>query len=117
MEEDNVIDISDRRELMSKMVEEDGVQLIEMGSSGNNYCLTLSKRALMAIREGSSFPLELLMGERKIKVTVIRNTEFRKKLRLFQKINEQAKNAAEAQVEANESVGIGKSIGEKLDLE
>lgn len=115
MEEDNVIDITDKRKLMGKMVERDAVTLVEIGSSGKNYCLTLTKNALIAIREGSSFPIEFMANGTKMKVNIMRDTEFRKKSRIFNKANQLAKESAIATKEANDAVGIGKSLGEKLD--
>lgn len=115
MENDNVIDITDKGKLMARIVEKDAVQLVEMGSSGKNYCLTLSKNALIAIREGKTFPLELLIGDKKMKINVMRDNEFKKKLATFNKINEQAKNSAQATAEATKAAGLGKSLGETLD--
>lgn len=115
MEDDNVIDITDRGKLMGKMVEKDAVQLVEMGSSGKNYCLTLSKKSLIAIREGSSFPIEFMANGTKMKINVMRDTEFRKKMRIFNKANTMAKESAIATKEVNDAVGLGKSLGEQLD--
>lgn len=112
-----VIDITDRGKLMARMVEENAVQLVEMGSSGTNYCLTLSKSALIAIREGRTFPLELLIGEKKMKINVMRNTEFKKKLNAFHKLNEQAKDSVKIATDKNEDAEFGKSLGENLDQE
>jgi hypothetical protein len=117
MGNDNVVDITDRGKLMSKMVGEDAVQLIEMGSSGENFCLTLSKSALMAVREGRSFPLDLLMNGKKVKITVMRDNTYKKKLQAFLRLNEQAKDAAQSRVDLKEDVDLGKSLGEKLDQE
>jgi len=111
--EDNVIDITNRKELMSRMVEKDAVKFVQIGTSGANHCLTLSKTALIALREGSTFPVELLVGDTKVRFTIMRDTTFRVNLAKFTKINQAAKDNVQAQVDADEEVSkLGKDIGD-----
>ena len=118
MEEDsNVIDITDRGKLMAKMVGENAVQLVEMGSSGTNYCITLSKAALIALREGRAFPLEFLNGDKKMTITLMRDNTYKAKIQAFKKISEKAKDTVEKKVSVQEDTDLGKSLGEKLDQE
>lgn len=112
-----VIDITDRGKLMAKMVNENAVQLVEIGNSGKNYCLTLSKNALVAIREGRTFPLELLLGDKKMKINVMRDNTYKEQVRKFNKISEKAKESVEVAVDANDDANFGKSLGENLDQE
>lgn len=113
--EDNVVNISDRGKNMGRVVEENAVQLIEMGSSGKNFCLTVSKSALIAIRSGKSFPLEGLFGETKIKINVMRDTEYKKKMLAFKKLDEQAKDSVSIAKDKTDDADFGKSLGENLD--
>lgn len=87
---------------MVKKVDEKDCQLVEIG---NSYCITLSKNALIAIREGKTFPIEVLDGETKRKIVVMRDTTFKRRIQIFQKTNNQAKESAERTVEANKEVG------------
>ena len=118
MNDDNVVDISDRGKLMAKMVEKDAVKFVQIGTSGKNYCLTLSKTALIALREGSSFPVELFVGDTKVKFNIMRDRTFQENLRKFKKINQEAKDAADAKIEAEEEVAkLGSDIGNKIITE
>ena len=114
MNEDNVVDISDRDKFMARIVEDDAVQFVQIGTSGTNQVLTLSKNALIAIREGKSFPVELLVGDKKVKFQIMRDTTFKRQLAVYKKAAETAQDMGEAQVEANNEVAkIGKDIGNK----
>jgi len=116
-EEDNnnVIDISNRDELMSRIVESDAVKLVQIGTSGKNYCVTLTKNALIALREGKSFPIDMMVNGEKASFTIMRDVTFRKNLTAFNKANVAAKKSADEKVEANKEVeGLGKDIGNKI---
>lgn len=75
MNENNVIDI--KEEIMVRQVEENAVQLIKMGNSGNNFCITISNNALVALRQDRTFPIKFIAGEKEKTIIVMRNTVFR----------------------------------------
>jgi len=112
MNDDNVVDITDRKELMGRMVESDAVKFVQIGTSGKNQCLVLSKTALIAIREGQSFPVEVLVGDTKMKFVIMRDRTFKKNLRDFKKTAQAAQGSVEATIEANnEAAKLGQDIG------
>jgi len=92
-----ILDIRDK--IMARIVEENAVQFIPIGDSGNNYVITLSKNALIAIREGKSFPIELLAGDKKKTFVIMRDTSFKAKMHLHNKIANQAKESVQSRIE------------------
>lgn len=109
----NVIDI--REELMVRNVEDNAVQFIPVGESGDNYIITLSKNALIAIREGKSFPIELLAGGKKKTIILMRDNTYRDKMRLHNKLAQQAKEQVETTLQVDaEMNAISQDLGNKI---
>jgi len=109
----NVIDI--REDLMVRNVEDNAVQFIPVGQSGDNYIITLSKNALIAIRGGKSFPIELLAGDRKKTFIIMRDNTYRDKMRLHNKLAQQAKEQVQTQLEVDaEMNAISQDLGNKI---
>lgn len=104
---------------MHQKVKEDAVQFIPVGESGDNYCLTLSKEALVAIRQGKSFPIQILAGDRKKTIVVIRDTIFKRNLRLHQAIMNKAKEDVQAKLQLEqgekEAENLAETIGQQED--
>ena len=97
--EGNVIDI--RKEIMTRNVESDGVQFIPIGESGDNYVITLSKHALIAVREGKSFPIEVLAGGKKKTIILMRDNTFKRRMQVHNKLAEQAKEHVQGQLQVD----------------
>lgn len=97
--------------VMTKTVDETDVKFIEIGSSGKSYCLTLSKNALLALREGKTFPIELLDGDVKKLIVVMRDTTFKKRMTIHNKISKKAKESVETKIKERRDIELGKDIG------
>lgn len=94
-------------------VSEKDVHFVQVGTSGDNYCLTLSKNATIAIKAGHTFPVEFLLGDRKVTIIVLSDATFKRNLGVVSKLNDGAKQSAEATIQANrETEEIGKGIGD-----
>ena len=87
-----------------KKVGDTGVQLFQLGSSGDNYVFALSKRALIHLRNEGTAEQELLFGDKKIKLIVMQDSTFKKKLKILNQVNAKAKQAAEKVSEENKKV-------------
>lgn len=61
--------------------EKEWVKMIQMG---NNICITLHKKALMALKDGSSIPLHMTSGKTTIKIVLMRDTTFQISMQRFQ---------------------------------
>lgn len=101
---------------MARMVEKNAVNVVPVGKSGKNFMITFSKNALIAIREGQSFDVELLSGDKPLKMVFIRDNVARQKVKLLENLNKKAKESAEIVVSTEEETAmLGKDIGLKLD--
>lgn len=86
----------------------ESVQLIEIGQSGKNFCLTLDKAALNKIKEGATAPIEFQLNGKMVKIVVMRDSTFIRNKAMLNKLSEQAKQSVQMEAEINKELsGLG----------
>lgn len=91
---------------MSNEKRED-VELKILGESGESACLVLSKKALVNIHQkGATYPLELVVNGKKMKIVVMRDRTYENRMRIFKKANEEAMEVAKKAKESNKGTGL-----------
>ena len=100
-----------------KPVEYEAVHLVQVGPSKKNFILSFSKKALIAMKEGKSFPVKMELEDDKIvNIVAMRDSTYQSKLKVFSDINDKAAADAKAIVEQSETIdNISKSIAESAD--
>lgn len=102
--------------IMTKTVDSDDVKFVQIGNSGTNYCITISKNGLLALRNGKTFPIELIDGDKKKTIVVMRDVTFRKRMNIHSKLTQEAKKTAEIIINGNkEGANLGDDIGSSSD--
>lgn len=92
--------------------------MIQVGKSGNNFMLSFSRNALMAMREGKSFPIQLQRGEENITFIAMLDVEVRKHLKALSMINSKSEETANIRMEVEEeTAALTKSLADKSKLD
>ena len=96
------------------IVDDSDVRFIPIGDSGKNACIIITKKGMLALKQGLSFPIEYLDNGQSRKIVVLSDRAFRLRFGIIKAMDEQISEQGEVKVELSHQEQEAKDIGDQI---